>query len=400
MSEAISKTRTVTAELWGDGRGWVLLAVSIGWFLSYGVRMVYPIFAPFFQAEFGLTLTTTGLLLSTLWGAYALGQIPGGILGDRIGEGRILVISSVISGVAIAVVAASIDVWMLFVGTIGFGFATALFGPTRFTVFTDLYSKRTGSAIGLTMAAGSAGNTVLPVVTAVLATSLTWRLSFGSLIPLFAVATVALWVFVPARTSSESSAVDDFSRETITHILESISGNSIPVVVAIQMCFSFAFQGFVSFYPTFLTDVKDLSPSVAATLFGIFFASSFAVQPLSGIGMDRFGARSTLIGVLGIGCLGLWLLPFVSGTLPLASLTIVVSVISGCAVLTQTHIAASLPEDVQGTGMGTVKASWMLVGATSPLIIGVLGDLGHFTAGFVVLAVLATIGLLLTVVRL
>jgi len=54
----------------------------------------------------------------------------------------------------------------------------------------------------------------------------------------------------------------------------------------------------------------------------------------------------------------------------------------------------------RGTGMGTVKASWMLVGATSPLIIGVLGDLGHFTAGFVVLAVLATIGLLLTVVRL
>jgi len=58
----------------GDGRGWVLLAVSIGWFLSYGVRMVYPIFAPFFQAEFGLTLTTTGLLLSTLWGPTLWGR--------------------------------------------------------------------------------------------------------------------------------------------------------------------------------------------------------------------------------------------------------------------------------------------------------------------------------------
>lgn len=46
---------------------------------------------------------------------------------------------------------------MLFVGTIAFGLATALYGPIRFTILTDVYAEKVGSAIGLTLAAGSLG---------------------------------------------------------------------------------------------------------------------------------------------------------------------------------------------------------------------------------------------------
>jgi len=194
------------------------------------------------------------------YGGLRFGADPGGILGDRIGEGRILVISSVISGVAIAVVAASIDVWMLFVGTIGFGFATALFGPTRFTVFTDLYSKRTGSAIGLTMAAGrgkhcppggDGGPRDVP------------DLAFELRFPHSAVRRRhrrALGV----RSCSNVERIERCRRflgETITHILESISGNSIPVVVAIQMCFRSRFRDSFRSIRHPPRDVKDLSPS-------------------------------------------------------------------------------------------------------------------------------------------
>lgn len=392
--------RTVVADLWSDGRGWILLAVGAGWALSIGVRFVYPALVPYLQSDFGIGLTTTGLLLTLLWGAYAVGHVPGGILGDRIGEGNIVVLSTLVSAGAVLVVATAVTVPMLFAGTVAFGFATALYGPTRFTIFTDIYSERAGSAIGVTMAAGNVGNTVFPVAAAVIASYATWRVGFGAFVPLFLVVAVALWIAVPGRTSSGDSAVDEFSRDVLVRIKRGITREAIPTVVLVQITASFVIQGFSSFYPTYLTVAKGLSPQLAATLFGLFFAVGAVIQPVAGSALDRFGTRPTLAASFGGCVVSLWLLPFTQGLVPLVALTILVSAWNGCGVATQTYIASSLPEDMQGTGLGTLKATWMLIGATSPLLIGVLADYGSFDEGFMLLAAVGTVGLVLTLTRL
>lgn len=355
---------------------------------------------PYFQADFGIDLTTTGLLLTLLWGAYAVGHVPGGILGDRVGEGNVVVLSALISAGAVLVVATSTSVWVLFAGTIGFGLATALYGPTRFTVFTDIYPDRAGSAIGLTMAAGNLGNTIFPVAAAVVASYATWRLGIGAFVPLFVGVAVALWVAVPSRTSGESSAVDELSSDVLARIKRGISRESIPLVVAIQITISFVIQGFSSFYPTYLATTKGLSPAVAAALFGLFFAVGAVVQPLSGSMLDRFGTRTTLVFFLGGCVVALWLLPFVHGLVPLVAVTVLVSSWNGCGVATQTYVASSLPEDMQGTGLGTLKAGWMVMGAASPLLMGALADFGSFDEGFLLLAAVGTAGLFLAIIRL
>ena len=397
---AIRNATAGTRELLSGDRGWILIAVSAGWFMSFGVRLVYPALVAFFRESFGFSLSTTGLLLTVLWVSYALGHVPGGVLGDRLGEGRILVVSTLCAAVAVLGVAAATTPLLLFVGTAGFGLATALYGPTRFTVFTDVYGDRAGSAIGLTMAAGSAGNALLPVLAVLVATATSWRVSFGVLAPLFVCVAVGIRLSVPTRTSPATSDTGGFSMRTIERLAAGVRRASIPTVVAIQLCFSFTYQGFVSFYPLLLAEVKGLSPGVAASLFGLFFVASFVVQPIAGSCMDRYGIRVTLVGVLAPSLVGLVALPFVTGTVPLALLTIVLSSVSGCAVLTQTYIADSLPAEIQGTGMGTLKATWMLLGATSPVLVGVLGDYGYLSEAFLMFAVSVSVGLALAVVRL
>jgi len=400
MKRTLAGVRQTSADLWQGGRGWILLSISAGWFLSIGVRLVYPALAPFIQEDFGIGFGTTGLLFTLLWVAYALGHIPGGVLGDRLGEGRLLVSSTVLAGITILAVALSINVWMLFVATITFGFATALFGPMRFTVFTDIYEERAGSAIGITMAAGSAGNATLPIAATAIASALAWRYSFGILvIPFFLVALV-LWISVPARTSNAARAVDELTWGTIKRIQAGISSGTIPAVVAVQVSFSFVFQGFSGFYPLYLVEMKELTPAIASTLFGLFFAASFIVQPLAGTSMDRFGTRPSLIATLGVSVAALWVLPFIQGIIPIIALTVVLSILNGCAVITHTHITDALPADMKGTGLGTLKAGWMTLGATSPVIIGVLGDFGHLNYGFMVLAGVGTVGVLVATFKL
>ncbi len=387
-------------ELWSEGRGWILLTVGVGWALSIGVRFVYPALVPFFRSEFQIGLSTVGLLMTALWGAYAVGHVPGGFLGDRIGEGNILVLSTVLSAGAILVVATALDVWVFLAGTITFGLATALYGPTRFTILTDIYSKQSGAAVGLTLAAGSLGNTAFPAVSALVATYLSWRFGFGVFVPLFGAVAVVLWLVVPSHTSGTSSAVDEISGRTIERIRRGITSGSIPVVVSIQTSVSFIIQGFTSFYPAYLIAAKGLSPGAAASLFGLFFAIGAIVQPFAGSLMNRLGTRNALLLFLG-GCVSaLWLLPFARGLVPLVLVTVLFSSWNGCSVITQTYIADSLPADMQGTGFGTLKAGWMVIGATSPLLVGILADFGYFDEAFLSLAAVGTVGVAISLLYL
>lgn len=393
LSTPLQEFRALLRELWRDGNGWILVTVGAGWFLSIGVRYVYPSLVPFLRTAFDLDLVVAGLLLSALWFAYAFGQFPGGVLGDRVGEGNILIVSMAVSTLAVALVAVSFNLWLLFAGTIAFGFASALYGTTRFTIFTDIYSDEAGTAVGITMAAGSVGNTVLPAAAAAIAAYATWRLGYGLLVPLFAVITVAIWYVVPGRTSGARSETDPLSVARARQLLGAVTAGGIPVVVSIHILLAFVSHGFLGFYPTYLVDVKGFSPQLAAVLFGLYFAVGIVIQPVVGMTKDRFGSRPTLVIITGALFLGLVAVQFGRTVLHFVLLTVLISHRNGLGVVTNTYIAESLPAEIKGSGLGLLRTSWALIGATSPIFVGYLGSLGRLNFAFLVLAGIAASGM-------
>lgn len=396
INQVIENVHELWEDLCRDGKGWILLTVSAGWFLSIGVRYIYPSVLPFIRETFAMDLTIAGFLLSTLWLAYALGQFPGGVLGDKIGEGNILVLSTLVSTVAILLVTTSFTVIMVFAATAAFGFATGLYGPHRFTIFTDIYSDRSGTAVGITMAAGSVGNTILPAVGAAIAGYTTWRLGFGVLIPFFVAVCVGIYLFVPKRTSTSTGDTDTFSRATFRRVAASAVGGGIPVVVSVHIALAFVSNGFLGFFPTYLIEVKGFSPQLAAIVFGSYFAFGVAIQPLTGVLRDRFGSRQTLGFVAAMLFTGLGALQFGESLWVILLLTAFISHRNGVGVVTNTFIADSLDDDIKGSGLGLLRTSWLLTGALSPIFVGILGDLGRLDFAFLILAGIAGLGLLLT----
>ena len=151
---------------------------------------------------------------------------------------------------------------------------------------------------------------------------------------------------------------------------------------------------------TYLVEIKDLPAETAATLFGGFFLLGAVIQPISGSLMDRIGVRGTLIGYMSVCVLALCLLPFAEGLAPIAGVTALVAAWNGTPVVTQTYVADTLPTDMQGTGFGTLKAGWMLAGATAPALVGLLADAGLFDEAFFLLAAVGGAGLALAATRL
>lgn len=393
LSTQINAVRSTFHELRGEGRGWILLTVAVGWFLALGTQLIFPAIMPHLQAEFDLSLTLAGSIMAAMWTTYAIFQLPSGIVGDRIGGGRLLVASTLAAAIVVVIVATSISARMLVAGAILFGLVTAPFGPMRYAILTDIYAERDGTAIGITLAAGNVGNSVLPIFAGVCATYLTWRFGFGLLVPLFLVTAIGLWLYVPSSTgptTSTSLTIDSFR-----YVVGNVASKRVLIVTVIQICAFFSWQGFTAFYPTYLVDVKAVSPGVASLLFGLFFGFGVVVQPLAGGAMDQFGIRPCLYTIGTVIVLSFASLPFVHGVVPLAILTVFLSSLLGFTPVTHTYLTNQLPSDMKGRGLGLLRTFFMTVSGAGPLIVGALADRGPFDYVFFLLSGVCLFALLL-----
>lgn len=376
---------TLTA-LHRDGRGWILLAVAFGWFLGLGMRLTAPVLVPDIRGEFGFGLATAGLLLSLLWMAYALFQLPGGFLGDRVGERIVLVAST---GLVIVALGAGVVAWSIpsvFFAFALLGVATGTFATTRFTLLADIYPRRSATALGLSSAAGNVGTVVLPAVAGLLAAAATWRLGFAVAIPAFAVATVGLWLVVPSRTSGSTSAVDELSMATAISVLRRLAERDVLLLTGAMFLMSFIYQGFTSFYPTYLITTKGIGEGGAAILYSAFFAAGIVVQPVAGTIADVAGSRRTIVAVSLLAAAGLGLVVTASGFWALAAVSVLASVQLGFWPIVQAATIDALPTEMQGTGFGFLRTVYLLLAATSPTVVGVLAERGYFDAAFAILA--------------
>jgi MFS family permease len=377
---------STAAELARDGRGLILGAVGFGWFLGVGVRLAVPVQVPYIRAEFEIGLATAGLFLSVLWVGYALFQFPGGILGDRVGERFTLVASTalVVGGLAVCATAPTVPV--LFVGLGLLGVATGLYSPTRFTVLTDTFPERAGAALGLSNAFGNVGSVLLPLGAGMLAVAASWRAGFLTAIPLFVLAALGLWWTIPRRTSGADSAVDDLSLATVRTVFGGLTGRRTVVVTVAMFLMSVVYQGFTSFYPTYLAATKGLSEPTATLLYSAFFAAGIAVQPVAGATADADGERRTMVAFASIAPASQAALPVASGFWPLLALSGLASAQLGFWPIAQAATVDSLPTEMQGTGFGLVRTTYLLLAAAGPATVGALADGGSFDGAFLLLA--------------
>ena len=194
------------------------MAIAAGWGLMIGTRMIYPVLLPALSAEFDLTLTTAGLLVTIVWLGYAIGQVPGGVLADRHGARRLLTagVAIVVCGLLAVVLAPAVLLLFLATGLVGVG--RSPYPVARITTLSELYPDRIGRALGLTMATGDLGQTVLPPIAGVLTAAIAWRAGVDFVLPLFVLIAVVLWWILPDQAGTTSSR-EDLSIERLEAVL-------------------------------------------------------------------------------------------------------------------------------------------------------------------------------------
>ena len=161
---------------------------------------------------------------------------------------------------------------------------------------------------------------------------------------------------------------------------------------------SIVYQGFTSFFPTYLISIKGIDESTAAGLFSIFFIGGLLIQPALGWLSDKHGFFQPLIFTTALTAFGLLILPFTNGILPIAIVVAIISLQLGFWPTITTYDVSLLPTEAQGSSLGLQRTTFLLSGAAGPILVGFLADSNLFNEAYYVLSICAIVSLLTCIV--
>src|SRR5687767_6644928 len=193
----------------------VLWLTVAAYMITYMDRVVISAAMPIIREEFGFSLATGAAVLASFRWGYALFQIPGGWLGDRIGPRRALSLiviwwSLFTSATALAWNAASMIVFRFLFGV---GEAGAFPIATRSLSRWMLPAER-GYAQGVTHAGSRLGAAFTPPIVVALMVAYGWRAPF-LLFGLLGIAWAAIWFWYYRDTPEEHRGVNQAERDLI-----------------------------------------------------------------------------------------------------------------------------------------------------------------------------------------
>ncbi len=411
MSAAQQPARTAPQRLSSFSPPRVVLGLLCVMYLILFVnRVSISTAAPLMKADLGLSNTQLGLAFSAFAIPYALFQLIGGWIGDRLGPRLTLTVCCAIVTAATALTGAAGGFASLFALRLGLGFGEGAAFPTAtraMSIWTPV--GRWGFAQGITHSFSRIGNALTPALVAALLVFVSWRASFVIL-----ASTTLVWLLVwgwyfrndprehAAITPSDLAKLPErheAPRRTIPWLR--LARCILPVTL-VDFCYGWTLWLFLSWIPSFFFENYHLNLQVSA-LFSVGVLSAGVVgDTVGGVVSDRLLEKtgSLLIArrsVIIAGFLGAFV--FLLPVMLVHNLTVAAAGLSLAFFFAELIVAPiwSVPMDIApryaGTASGMMNFGFAVAGLVSPSSFGYLVDrTGSWVVPFIASIVLLLAG--------
>ena len=366
-----------------------LVAASLGWMLDAFDVMLYALVLNAVRTDLGLTRDVAGGLQSLTLLASAAGGLLFGVLADRWGRTRALMLSVLIYSIftaacGLAQSALQLAVFRIFLG-IGMGGEWA----SGAALVSETWKARDrGKALGLMQSSWAIGYGLAAVVNYLVhdVFGLGWRsVFFAGILP----ALFALWV----RSNVAEPAMWHAAKRSAVRIsmFDALKAPGITVTVALTLmnaCTMFAWWGFNTWVPSYLQ-----SPAIGlsgAKMNGFIVAMQAGMwlgYVTFGFISDAVGRKRTYIGYLVLAAI--FVFAYASTSNPIALLALgpptaffATGYFSGFGAVT----AELYPTAVRATAQGLTYNIGRVASAAAPWVVGGLTDARGFPAAFMVAA--------------
>ena len=140
-----------------------VLYISVAHALIHTIEFTYAALLSRIDSEFGAGLFVLGIAANGFAFMFGFSALPSGVLVDRLGTKRVLIVAFSIAAVAALLVAIAPNVWLLglFLALLGLGIG--LYHPAGLAFIAQATSQR-GMALGWHGVAGNLGSAATPAM--------------------------------------------------------------------------------------------------------------------------------------------------------------------------------------------------------------------------------------------
>lgn len=379
-----------------------LVLLSVCALINYIDRGNLSVAAPLLKAEFGLSASRLGILLSAFFTTYTVMQFAAGWVADRFDVNRVLAAGFLVWSLATAITGVVSGFAMLLAMRLILGIGESVTFPSIAKIFAcHLPEQRRGFACGVISLGFKCGNAVGTLGAGLLISQFGWR-------PVFTGIGLVSLLWLPAwkKWMPRGGAVQH-STEAGPGYMELFRHRSFWGTSAGHFCANYIFYFMLTWLPSYLVVERHLSTATMAKIASLFYVVDAASAFLSGWIQDfwiRRGYTATVvrksamaigfsiaaIGVTGCGLAG-----------PDGYLPWLLAAGVGCgAPAAGTFAFAQTLAGPQATGRwyGSQNGFGYVAGIVAPALTGfVLERTGSFAAPFAVTAAVCVAGALVWV---
>ncbi|WP_243063012.1 MFS transporter [Humibacter sp. RRB41] len=378
-------------------RGRVVILLCVMYFIAYFDRNNIATAGPSIIKEFHLSNAQFGLAASVFALFYALLQIFGGWIGEKIGPRRGLLILGLLWGLSTLFTGLVVGLVTLLIARAILGFSESATFPTATQAMSRWVPKdRNGFVQGIVHSASRLGTAVAPIVVAAIIIWSGWRASFiyiGILSMLWALVWYAMFRDRPKEmkgiTQQELAEIPDIPKAAdLPPVPWKRLITTILPVTLVDFAYGWVAWVFFTWIPTLLSTIYHQDVAKYGLLTSLILIGGVVGDTLGGVASDwllrRTGnaraARRTLLLIGFIGA-GVCLIPLVF-TPPLTLAVVALALSFFFLELTNAQLWA-IPMDVapmwSGTASGMMNTGFGVAGIISPIVVGALVD---WTGGF------------------
>ena len=377
---------------------WLLLIFA--WAANFVIRIGFSALLPSIMSELSLSYTRAGLLASAFFYAYVIMQIPSGLLGDRYGRRRILLLGLLGGALSAGLTGLAGSFAALFTARALTGaFQGSLFSNDRAIIATVTPPDRIGLGQGVSFAGPGLGLTAGLVIGGLLVEILPWRtvmMLFG-LGPIAAALLIARFVPSPAPSPAQ---------EPLGRRLGGLFANGPLWLLALASLCAIANQFILATWaPLFFQEagVTDVGRAgIYAALQGIAASLGMIVGGFTHDRLARRGFESKTVIVAGLAALALSMLAMAAviaqRSVPALAILLFLAAFFCWSIwgAVYTLLGRMVRAEDLGAAFGWSNSISFLGAIVGPIATGWARDLtGSFSAGCLLAAVLAAAGVAL-----
>jgi sugar phosphate permease len=318
---------------WGDRviayRYFICLLVFLCYVLVFFHRLCPAVIALDIQASFGLSGTLLGVLGSAYFYAYAIMQLPTGLMADAWGPRKTVSAFFILAGIGSVIMGIAPNVTAAVMGRILIGIGVSTVFVCNFKLLSEWFTVRQFVIMGSAfMAMGGLGALSSSAPLAWISNAVGWRMTLIAVGIITLVMAGLVYAFVRNRPSDMGLASVRPDHETAQAKIGLLSGMKMVVLsgrfwpIAIwAFCvvgLSFAVGGLWG--GPYLMHVYGLSKSAAGAVLSTFAVAMIFGSPLLGWSANRYGRKPVLIGCSAILIVVTGTMYWFVDTLPLAAL--------------------------------------------------------------------------------